>query len=232
MNIVKLFHLNALVVLFFIFSTLFFRWADIPSSFFLLDFFAKSFVVMTLLFSFYLYKRFSPAKILVSTVLVIYSCGWLYLAKTESITLFNYAVGGVNSNSMYPTLRIGDYLVYKKKDKNEKVKRGSIVSTTVVNQSGNGFVDIDKRVAGVPGDLIFVCDYEVFINSVSFYDNHKELANCLHVEKFKLSENSYYLLGDNKFSSYDSRFFGSIELLNIDYLIVYKVAPNSEVTYF
>lgn len=133
---------------------------------------------------------------------------------------------------MSPALIKGDYLIYKKKDKNEVIKRGSIVSTTVVGQDQDGVIGIDKRVAGIPGDVIYICDYEVLVNGVFFYKEHKDLTDCLHVEKFELSKNSYYLLGDNKFSSYDSRFFGSVKFQDIDYIIIYKVSPNSDVTYF
>ncbi|NRB24761.1 MAG: signal peptidase I [Shewanella sp.] len=203
-----------------------------PSSFFLIDIFVKSFIAFMLIFVVYLYKKFSSLKVIISLLFVIYSCSWLYLVKTKHIILFNYAVGSVNSNSMSPALIKGDYLIYKKKDKNEVIKRGSIVSTTVVGQDQDGVIGIDKRVAGIPGDVIYICDYEVLVNGVFFYKEHKDLTDCLHVEKFELSKNSYYLLGDNKFSSYDSRFFGSVKFQDIDYIIIYKVSPNSDVTYF
>ncbi|GIU27403.1 hypothetical protein TUM3792_35130 [Shewanella sp. MBTL60-007] len=132
---------------------------------------------------------------------------------------------------MTPTLEVGDVVMYKTTGIN--IERGDIVTAlNVVNQNGNGVINVNKRVAGLPDDSIFVCDFDVYINGKSFYEEHRSQSDCIHIENIELKGDEYYLLGENKFDSYDSRFFGLVDRSSITAVAIYKVSKNSRVIYF
>jgi len=125
----------------------------------------------------------------------------------------------VFSTSMYPTLIEKDVLIL---NKISPIERGDIVSFkseleigersyNLLNPIQKLFVsehsrkNLIKRVIGVPGDKVDVYDGKVFINGeeidesyVSSYTNGEA-----HIEK--LEENQYFMMGDNRSVSLDSR---------------------------
>lgn len=89
-------------------------------------------------------------------------------------------------------------------------------------------VDLDdditylKRVIGLPGDEVTIKDRQLTINGEVHLD-----AMCYNCEdqRVQLSDNSYFLLGDNHENSLDSRNFGPVDGHRILYKVVYKLWP-------
>lgn len=71
-------------------------------------------------------------------------------------------------------------------------------------------VDFIKRIIGLPQDTVRVEDGIVFINDQRLAEPYETQTTQGKVE-ITLSENQYYVLGDNRSSSADSRNFGPIE---------------------
>lgn len=128
----------------------------------------------------------------------------------------------VNGSSMDPTLKDGDYmLLYKLVKTTRGIKRDDIV---VIDTASGRLI---KRVIGLPGDVITfktetVEDEEV----VSLYRNGKKVKEKYISQKaindtckdgweicnseLKIPEDEYYVLGDNRGNSKDSRMIGTV----------------------
>ena len=117
--------------------------------------------------------------------------------------------------SMYPTLKNGNLLLAKKTD---HYNRGDIV----VARLEDGVVFI-KRVVGLPGDHIyFYFDKEKkFLNdNYAVINEFIKLHNNVKLYDIVLRENQYFLVGDNKNNSYDSREFGAVKKEEILYKVI------------
>ena len=110
----------------------------------------------------------------------------------------------VNGNSMNPTLEDGEIMIldiisYRLKG----LKRFDIV---VINQ---GKELIIKRVIGLPGEKIEYKNSELYVNGTKVNDPFAENYDITDDTSITVPENEYYVLGDNRHNSLDSRTFGT-----------------------
>lgn len=137
------------------------------------------------------------------------------------VFIFNIFFGTttVFSTSMYPTLIEKDIVLLTKLGEPE---RGDIVSfksdlpigkasLKLLNPIQRLMVNEDskknliKRVIGLPGDEIKVSDGEVYVNGVKLDEPYVSSYTTGEVYIEKLEENMYFLMGDNRTVSLDSR---------------------------
>lgn len=115
-------------------------------------------------------------------------------------------VAFVKGDSMQPSLEDGELIMYAK---NAKIERFDIV---LAHDNHNGDV-IVKRVVGLPGEDIAIIEGSLYIDGKEYVESylHKELKEYnQEVHRIQLEEGQYYLLGDNRDNSTDSRFIGPI----------------------
>ena len=129
----------------------------------------------------------------------------------------------VDGSSMDPTLHDGQVLFYD----SSPICRGDIITFTIPEPmlehypSKKGVVLI-KRVVGVPGDTIRFEGNDIYVNDVLFEESYlsEEAKQYNYVEKMATSyvcaEGQYFLLGDNREVSFDSRYFG---IVDAEYLV-------------
>lgn len=143
---------------------------------------------------------------------------WLIVA-TVALLLANYFIGTVfivDGLSMAPTLSTGsilyvDRLAYLTNDPH----RGDIVVIRFPGDpSQRRFV---KRVIGEPGELITIANGGVFINGKKLAETYLSTSlqtngSVYNIVQLKTGE--YYLMGDNRPGSNDSRYFGSVNREN------------------
>lgn len=136
----------------------------------------------------------------------------------------------VSGNSMDPTMHDGQILFSDP----SRIHRGDIVSSympdivfeTYPEQEG---MIVVKRVVGVPGDRLIINQTGVYVNDELIDEVYlsDEAKAFTYVEKgcnsVLLDEGEYFLMGDNREVSYDSRYFGVVT----DDLILYKQSESA-----
>jgi len=120
----------------------------------------------------------------------------------------------VNGNSMSPLIKDGDELMYLKGyyDCNE-VKRGDVV---ILNQSGNENFII-KQIVGIPKDTFEYKNKLIYINGIEL-KNSQNISYSIDSKMLRLyansypilPENTYLILGDNPYGTFDSSKFGLV----------------------
>ena len=108
----------------------------------------------------------------------------------------------IPSESMVPTLNVGDRLFVTRVYNPENLKRGDIV----VFYSEEKNEDMIKRLIGLPGDKIVIKDGTVIVNNETLKENYIGTADNYNGE-FIVPEGKYFFLGDNRYWSLDSRYW-------------------------
>ena len=111
----------------------------------------------------------------------------------------------VNGNSMYQTLNGKEYMILNKLG---KIDRYDIVVVKTEDE------ELIKRVYGLPGEKIAIEEGNVYINDKKISDPYA-YGNTSRYEAITLGEDEYFVLGDNRIVSLDSRIIGPIKEENI-----------------
>lgn len=114
----------------------------------------------------------------------------------------------VDGDSMYPTLHDGDKVIYQRH--NYEIRYGDIVAIRM--ESGDVYV---KRVIGKAGDTINIQRGKIYVNGVESVTeeatgetNPTEGSNVTY--PYLVRDGEYFVLGDNREVSDDSREFGAV----------------------
>jgi len=107
----------------------------------------------------------------------------------------------IPSGSMYPTLQIGDQCFATKVFNKEKIQRGDIL----VFYSEELQKRLIKRVIGLPGETVEIrSDGQVYIEGVRLEEEYVKNPGG-PARAFKVPEDHYLFLGDNRAESRDAR---------------------------
>lgn len=113
----------------------------------------------------------------------------------------------VIGSSMSPTLEDGDCLIVDKITyKFREPKRYEIIIFPYRDDSGRYYV---KRIIGIPGDTIQIKDGKVYVNEEELEESYlTELTDDAGriAEPLTLKDGEYFVMGDNRNNSLDSRF--------------------------
>lgn len=150
------------------------------------------------------------------------------------LTAFVIQRNEVSGNSMYSTLHNGDQVLVEKISKLwQPFQKNEIV--TIQGQDipylhGELQEALVKRIVGVPGDEIQIKNGQVYINGVLQQENYiskDQLTEPLNpiFSHIKLKEDEYYVLGDNRTRSRDSRDFGPVPKRAIMGVVWVRIYP-------
>ncbi len=128
----------------------------------------------------------------------------------------------VDGDSMKKNLNDGDILLlYKLSD----IKRNDIV---VLKEKIDNEVII-KRVIGLPGEEVKISDGKIYINNEEIEDNYAYGETLDEIDTIKLQDDEYFVLGDNRLVSKDSRSFGAIKKDNIMGKSIVRLFPFNKI---
>ncbi|MBE0597137.1 MAG: signal peptidase I [Desulfuromonadales bacterium] len=154
----------------------------------------------------------------------------------------------IPSGSMEDTLLVGDHLLVNKFVYGMQIpfndgrilplrdpERGDIIVFEFPEDRDKSFFqrrDFIKRVIGTPGDVVEVREKKVFVNGELFaipQEIHKEpemlpvqVAPRDFMPPVTIPEGKYFVMGDNRDRSYDSRFWGLVDFADIKGLAFIK----------
>ena len=118
------------------------------------------------------------------------------------ITVFVGRFCRVKGRSMEPTLHTNEWLWTDKLGYEiGSIKRGDIV-VLKYHETRDKYV---KRVIGLPGDTIEVKNHSVYVNSARLDEPYIKEAPYSDFKQLTVPEHSYFVMGDNRNASDDSR---------------------------
>lgn len=109
-------------------------------------------------------------------------------------------MGIVTSESMDPTVPVGQYVICNRLDRN--FDRGDIIC---FRSDGD---DIFKRLIGLPGETVSFQDGKVYIDGILLDESaylDAALLTDAPVTNYTVPEGSFFVMGDNRGASIDSR---------------------------
>jgi len=141
----------------------------------------------------------------------------------------------IPSGSMLPTLQIGDHLLVNKFSYGVKLP---VTGTVLLPRSGpvrgdvvvfrfprDRSLDYIKRVIGTGGDTVEVREKQVFVNGEKIADPHahfttRDIMSAAagprdNFGPVTVPEGKIFVMGDNRDNSYDSRFWGFVDLRDV-----------------
>ena len=108
----------------------------------------------------------------------------------------------IPSESMVPTLNIGDKLMVTRIYNTDNIERGDII----VFYSDELSEVVIKRAIGLPGDKIVIHDGIVNVNGEDLKEDYVKNNEILNAT-FNVPEGKFFFLGDNRNHSFDSRYW-------------------------
>lgn len=154
---------------------------------------------------------------LIKTVAVVFAL--VYLIRSFVIQPFI-----IQGASMEPNLHSGEYLLVERFSRlSHNFKRGDVIVFISAHGSGDDFI---KRIIALPNETVTISDGQVFIREsngtasfrlVETYlpPSTRTVAEGKAEQTLTLSPDEFYVLGDNRGASRDSRAFGSIKRAEI-----------------
>ncbi len=134
----------------------------------------------------------------------------------------------VSGSSMDPTFKNGDYLIVDQLSKRfEDPKRGSVIIMRYPKDTSKFFI---KRLIGFPNEKIEIKNGKVKIFNKDNKDGFEIDDSYVVYEKkdnleISLGPNEYFVLGDNRAGSSDSRIWGSLPKENIVGTPIIRLLP-------
>ncbi len=154
----------------------------------------------------------------------------------------------IPSGSMEPTLQIGDRILVNKLSYHlHGVDRGNIVVFSrppAENCGGPEVNDLVKRVIGLPGDVVSLTNGYVYIDGKKLDESWLPASeqgitvagpagnSSNLVRPYRVPANDYFVMGDNRTDSCDSRYWGPISRSLIVGKVEVRVWPISSLHIF
>ncbi len=140
----------------------------------------------------------------------------------------------VDGRSMDPTFHTADYLIVDKINAGiGKLTRNSVVVFRYPNDTSKSFI---KRIIGLPGETVRIEDNKVTIvnkDHTEGFDLDQSYIVHQSVGSFEktLGEDEYFVMGDNRAESFDSRSWGPLPAKDILGKPILRLFPFSQISF-
>lgn len=135
----------------------------------------------------------------------------VFLVLVTLVHLFVMTLSRVNGGSMEPNFEDGQYVLVKKLDYLwRQPRRGEVVTLRFPGDPER--TRYIKRIIGLPNEVVSIINGEVYINNKRLAEPYipKQTVKQRDIKR-TLSFDEYFVMGDHRDSSSDSRIFGPIE---------------------
>ncbi len=125
-----------------------------------------------------------------------------------------FCISTVSGNSMYPTLKNGQFVSVKSRN-NKNINVNDIIMFYPKNQ--HLFSDKHvKRVVAMPGDTVVIKEGFLYVNDKKIETDFPKMYDAgIASEPVELKADEFFVLGDNRNASTDSRETGAVKRENI-----------------
>ena len=137
----------------------------------------------------------------------------LFVSAAASVLIitFLYQPVRVEGTSMLPRLEDSDRLFINKFVYHiSAIERGDVVVFHYPRDPEKSYI---KRVIALPGDRIWIAQGEVWVNGRPLHENYvpQQYRDTRSMAEMIVPENRYFMMGDHRSISSDSREFGPVE---------------------
>lgn len=141
----------------------------------------------------------------------------LAVAIALVVILFIYQPVQVEGTSMMPSLEDQERIFISKfvyRLGIEEIRRGDTVVFNFPSDPRKSYI---KRVIGIPGDRVSILDGVVYVNGAPLQEDYVPEAYRDHsfMEEVRVPPDRFFVLGDHRASSNDSRHWGFLPRANI-----------------
>lgn len=158
---------------------------------------------------------------------------WFGIICGLIFAIYMLPVNGAKGDSMLPTMNGSEVCINIRKNPFININRGDIV---MVDKTIHGKRHVmQKRVIGLPGDEITIQDDNIFVNGDILEEDYiqgKTSLDKLSDIDIRLTNNQYYILGDNRTDSYDSRYYGAVSKNEVKYKLLFTYKPFFEFRFY
>jgi len=153
-------------------------------------------------------KTTPSAKKVIKEIIIWILLIVITISASYFITTNVFVKTSVSGTSMEPTLKEGQVVIVNKLEYYIKSPKRNDVIVYKQSNKEHSYFEI-KRVIGLPGETVKIKNGIVYINDEAIKEKVKTEAisnSGLAEEGVKLDDNEYFVLGDNRNDSEDSRF--------------------------
>ena len=186
-------------------------------------------------------------KEFLASILEIIKTAILALLIVLPIRYFLFQPFLVQGASMEPNFSSGDYLIVDEISYRFRMpQRGETIVFYYPKDKNQRFI---KRIIGLPGETVYILGTEVYVKTldnkildfsglqyskgIDAQENEifkQALEN--RSQKIYLKKDEYFVMGDNRLHSYDSRSWGPVSRKDIIGRVILRLWPINNITYF
>jgi len=192
-------------------------------------------------------KKIKIMREFFTSVLEIIKTAILALLIVLPIRYFLFQPFLVQGASMEPNFFSGDYLIVDEISYRFRLpQRGETIVFYYPQNRNQRFI---KRIIALPKETVYIYGSEVYVktldNKILDFSGLKYSPNIVIKEdeklkeilekeslKINLKEDEYFVMGDNRLHSYDSRSWGPVSKKDIIGRVILRLWPINNITYF